>query len=415
MTNCLLRFVWHSGVIVLYLAFFVYGSVLFLFSCLISFILSLVYSKHSPKKKFVVIGGGFSGAYAAKKLEQHFDLTFIDNKDYFEFTPSVPRTLVEPNHVKQMQIKHSDYLDLSKTQVINDKVFKLDESSVWLKKGDRKIDYDCLLICTGSTYNKPFKSDCVLKATRSKKLISKFKEFQKANKVLVIGGGIVGVEAAAEIVETFPQKQVTLIHSGHSLMNRTSGVTPKLANYAYDWLTKRGCKVVLGQRAEHQPCTTERLKFVTQKGALFAPDVVLMCTGIVPNSKFLQGTFLASACNQSGFIKANPFLQVLGQQNVFVCGDVASLDEEKLAQNAERSASVVVHNALALFVKQKRKRMIKYSVVDRPMVISLGKYCGIFLYKGWSLTGFIPSWMKVVVEMKVMVSYKFRTGFTFFW
>ncbi len=33
----------------------------------------------------------FSGAYVAKKLEDHFQITFIDEKDYFEFTPSVLR------------------------------------------------------------------------------------------------------------------------------------------------------------------------------------------------------------------------------------------------------------------------------------------------------------------------------------
>jgi NADH dehydrogenase FAD-containing subunit len=34
----------------------------------------------------------------AKALEGSFRVTLIDNKDYFEFTPSVLRTIVEPKH-----------------------------------------------------------------------------------------------------------------------------------------------------------------------------------------------------------------------------------------------------------------------------------------------------------------------------
>jgi NADH dehydrogenase FAD-containing subunit len=46
----------------------------------------------------VIVGGGFAGAYVAKALEDCFRVTLVDNKDYFEFTPSVLRTIVEPNH-----------------------------------------------------------------------------------------------------------------------------------------------------------------------------------------------------------------------------------------------------------------------------------------------------------------------------
>lgn len=46
----------------------------------------------------VIVGGGFAGACVAQALEPDFRVTLIDNKDYFEFTPSVLRTIVEPNH-----------------------------------------------------------------------------------------------------------------------------------------------------------------------------------------------------------------------------------------------------------------------------------------------------------------------------
>src|SRR3989338_6062962 len=72
--------------------------------------------KTNRMKTVIVLGGGFAGALAARKLEKYFQVLLIDQKDYFEFTPAVLRTLVEPSHVDKIQVRHSDYL--KRTQVI---------------------------------------------------------------------------------------------------------------------------------------------------------------------------------------------------------------------------------------------------------------------------------------------------------
>ena len=61
-------------------------------------------------KRLVIIGGGFVGATVARELEGEFHVTLIDSKDYFEFTPSILRTIVEPDHMKKVQLLHSHYL-----------------------------------------------------------------------------------------------------------------------------------------------------------------------------------------------------------------------------------------------------------------------------------------------------------------
>ena len=38
------------------------------------------------EKTVVIIGGGFAGSVAAKKLESKFNVILIDKKKYFEFT-----------------------------------------------------------------------------------------------------------------------------------------------------------------------------------------------------------------------------------------------------------------------------------------------------------------------------------------
>ena len=65
-------------------------------------------------RKLIIIGGGFAGAKIAKTLENKFDVTLIDSKDYFEFTPSILRAIIDTKHLKKIQILHKDYLKKSK-------------------------------------------------------------------------------------------------------------------------------------------------------------------------------------------------------------------------------------------------------------------------------------------------------------
>ena len=57
-------------------------------------------------KKLVIIGGGFAGAKIAKALESEFNVTLIDSKDYFEFTPSILRAIIKTKYLKKIQILH---------------------------------------------------------------------------------------------------------------------------------------------------------------------------------------------------------------------------------------------------------------------------------------------------------------------
>ena len=84
-----------------------------------------------------------------------------------------------------------------------------------------------------------------------------------------------------------------------------------------------------------------------------------------------------------------------GEKNIFVAGDVAGIDEEKTAQNAERQAEVVVKNICAL---EKENELEKYQSKKTPLIISIGKNCGIYSHGDFVFTGFIPGLMKSKIE-----------------
>jgi len=165
------------------------------------------------EKKLVIIGGGFAGSQITKNLENKFRTILIDNKDYFEYTPGILRTIVEPSHKNKLQAFHKDYL----TNFIKAEVTEVAKN--YIIADNKKIAFDYLVIATGSTYHLPFKQENFISSTRAQVLIENFKKIELSKKIVIIGGGIVGVELAAEIATHYKKqlkenkKELILVHS----------------------------------------------------------------------------------------------------------------------------------------------------------------------------------------------------------
>ncbi|KAL6052882.1 putative apoptosis inducing factor [Balamuthia mandrillaris] len=502
------------------------------------------------QERVVIVGGGFGGAYVARSLEARFRVTLIDTKTSFEFTPSVLRTAVEPEHLPAIRLPHESYLSRDRRSLLicpakaislslssprrvlallypaaassslrmgEDEVGeeermgreppqhieneKEKEEEAKEKGEDGKevlVDYDYLVLCPGASYSMPSASSStsssnlinhknkrnrIVSADNGSAVAAAHPNLRKAKEVLIVGGGIVGVELAAEIVERFPlnTKRVTLVHAGSHLMSRSSissssasssysatSIIPNRAHeYAERFLSSRGVHLVFNERVVHWPALEdenekEEMVFTTDKGTRLTADICYLCTGLVPNSSFLRQRLWSSSSpasspkssnkdsdkpslllDEKGFLQVNQHLQALSSPSsssssssvalnrVYGLGDVIRLNdssfspqEEKLAQSTEWQAAVVVHNIIAASNERKRRKrkekkddedyedkakrkeraipgLKRYRASNAyPILISLGKYDGMLVWLGWTLTGFLPALMKEFVEWK---------------
>lgn len=69
----------------------------------------------------------------------------------------------------------------------------------------------------------------------------------KSSKIVVIGGGAVGVQAATDIKELYPEKSVTLVHSRKTVMNRFH---TKLHEIIDERCNELGIEMKLGSRVK---------------------------------------------------------------------------------------------------------------------------------------------------------------------
>jgi len=342
-------------------------------------------------KRVVIIGGGFAGTTAARSFERSFWVTLIDTKNYFEFTPGILRTVVETEHMRKIQSLHNHYLH--NATIISEKVVSVDTKSVQTARDSYPYDY--LIVASGSSYNPPIKEGNIVIATRAEHLREHHAKLERANSVLIIGGGLVGVELAAEIIEHYPQKQITIVHAGNKLIDRNSD---KAIAYATRFLTSRGVKIRYNERV----IGSSGAGFMTDLHNTVSADMAFMCTGIVPNYEFMRPS-LGGTLNERNLIKVNEFLQIEGIPNAFAAGDINDRPVEKTAQNSERQAKTVFYNIMAL---ENQQPLVAYHSRATPMVISLGKWHGIFAHKGFVLTGIIPGILKSIIEKKEMWNYR---------
>lgn len=357
----------------------------------------------SLQKRVVIIGGGFAGAKIAKALQYDFDVVLFDTKDYFEFTPSILRTLVEPEHAKKIQVCHKTYLP--NATVYKEPVLRITPKKIITK--NRELSFDYAVVASGSSYNKPFKEENVVLAQRVEHLAQFHKDIERAKTVLIVGGGPVGVEIAGEVAKKYPDVQVTLVHSHDRLLQR---LPLRASNYAKNFLERYGVRVLLNTRAEQKKGggvvlipsqeKTDSKRVQKQDLDVLRADVVFSCVGITPHSECLKKDF-SSCITSRGHVRVNNALQC--EQHIFCAGDITAIREEKTAQNAEKHADVVLHNIYAL---ENNSHLKNYTSKTRPLVISLGKWRGILTYKNLVVTGILPGVLKELIEWKTMRKYR---------
>lgn len=342
-------------------------------------------------KKLVIVGGGFVGTLSAKNLGKHFDITLVDTKDYFEFTPGILRTIAEPEHLEKIQAKHVDHL--RNVSFVRGRVTKIADNIIYTNR--KQVYFDYLILASGSKYNPPIKAQNLIITSRETSIKKHYDLLLKSHRVLIIGGGVVGTELAAEIAEKFPDKKITVVHSKERLIERNP---LNASRYAFYFLKKAGVNIILNERFTDAKGGI----FLTDKNRKIKADVAFFCTGISPNTEFVKKSF-HDALDDNNYIRVNEFLQLDGYKNIFAGGDITSIREEKTAQNAEEHAKLIVENIIR---KEKNKPLLQYKSKPRIMVISLGKYNGIFVYRNFVFTGIIPGLLKSLIEKRIMWRYR---------
>lgn len=206
-------------------------------------------------------------------------------------------------------------------------------------------------------------------------------DIEKSDKIVIVGGGSLGVEMSGEVRERYKNKEVTLIHSHGDLC----GKEVALHDEVHSQLTKNGVKVVLNERVDNigdlQFGYAQERTVKTTSGKEFKANFVFNAMGTKPNVSLIQD-FDASLISEKGLVKVNDFLQVDSPQlkRVFAMGDIVDIDELKTFVNANRHSTCVAANILSLANGKNASK--KYSTGPTVMGVAIGMKGGA-IRLGW--------------------------------
>lgn len=284
-------------------------------------------------QKILIIGGGFAGARMTQDLAKagFKSITMIDKKDYFEVTYATLRALAQPDLGKSARKPYADFIKGEFRQGV---VKDLAQNSATLEDGSQ-IDFDIAVVATGSSYSTlPIakSQDAMTLSAREAEFADANQQLQAAQKVLIIGGGIVGVELAGEIADHHPDKSVLLAHSSDRLVEE---LKPKASMLAEKQLKSLGVKILYNTHLSPEDSTYQKA------------DIVYMCVGLNPNTSLMKANF-SSVLDEQGRIKVDGQFRAEGTDNIFALGDCANVAEGKLGYLADLQAGALAKNIIAL-------------------------------------------------------------------
>lgn len=360
--------------------------------------------KKSPIK-IVVLGGGFAGIYTIKNLlkkfsEEEIDVTLIDRRNYFLFTPLLHEvaTATIDDKIAVESIQSLISAKNCRLKVGNVKQINFEQKSV--KTEFFTEEYDYLVVAMGSTVQtyglegvdefaftlKSLKDAIELKH----KLIHNFQKASVMPKgelrsemltVCVVGAGPTGVELAGEIsdfvddvckdyFETIDRSEVSLniVNSRSKFLESNH---PKLGKWTEEYLKKMGWNILLNHRVSK--LEKHKVFFVNSETESLNAGIIVWAAGVKPNS---FESDVEIEYDKGGRILVENSLQVKNMSNVFALGDIAS-HSVMLAQVAVQQASVVADNLESIIKTKKSESKLKlkeFKFNDKGFLMSIGKW-----------------------------------------
>jgi nitrite reductase (NADH) large subunit len=247
------------------------------------------------KEKLVVIGNGMAGIRTVEELlklsTDLYDITVIGNEPH----PNYNRIMLSPVLAGEKQLEDIILNDLNWydenniSLITGDPVIKIDRAKQLIKtENGLSFDYDRLLISTGS---KPF---IIPLPGHDKQGVIGFRDIADVEimlesagsykKAVVIGGGLLGLEAANGLLKN--DMDVTVVHLLDSLMERQ--LDQPASALLKTSLEERGLKFLMEAQTD-EILGDDRVTGVKFKdGTAIEADLVVMAVGIVPNIKLAQ-------------------------------------------------------------------------------------------------------------------------------
>jgi NAD(P)H-nitrite reductase large subunit len=277
-------------------------------------------------KKVVIIGNGIAGITTAIELRKltDFEISVVSDESDFFFS----RTALMYVFMGHMKFEHTQpyensFWEKNKISLVNGRANEVlpEKNTVSLENGD-KLDYDYLVIATGSKpnkYNWPGQNLEGVSALYHKQDLEYLEKYSsKIKKAVVVGGGLIGVELAEMLHSR--GKQVTFLVRENSFWSMV--LSENEGRMLEKHILEHGINLKLNAELKEINGKEAVESVITSTGETIECQFVGLTVGVSPNVGFLQN----SSIKINKGILVNKYLQT-NIPNIFAIGDCAEIQQ----------------------------------------------------------------------------------------
>ena len=389
---------------------------------------------NKSRPRVVVVGAGFGGLNAAQKLARlPVQITVVDRKNHHTFQPLLyqvataglsPGEIAAP--IRWILRAHPNI------EVLLEEVREFNLNSRSVITNEAVLPYDYLVIAAGASHAyfghpewEPLAPglktiEDALEIRRRVLLAFELAERQALTgasdfplNFVVVGAGPTGVELAGTLAEI----------SRHALANEFRAINPARTRIL---LIEGGPRVLaaysedLSRKAEEQlkhlgvEVSTSHMVTRVEPGAVWVGDnripasVILWAAGVAASP---LGQKLGVPLDRAGRVIVQPDLSIPGHPEVFVVGDLASLQDEHgkmlpgVAPVAIQQGKWVART-IARDLEHQPRRNFHYH--DKGSLATIGRAAGVAQFPGFSLSGYFAWLAWLFVHIFFLIGFRNR-------
>lgn len=380
----------------------------------------MVHIPKSDNPRLIIIGGGFAGIKLIKNLKNlPLQIVLFDRNNYHTFQPllyQVATAGLEPDSIadplrKQLEPVKNFYFRMAE-------VYSVDVSKNLINTEIGQLDYDYLVIATGSKTNYfgnkeitdhafPLKQipqaldlrSHILQNFEAATISTDPAEIKSRMNIAIVGGGPTGVEVAGAVGELkksvlpndypeldFSQMHITLIEGTSRLLN---GMSESASTRALKYLDKFHVDIMLDTLVE----SFDGIKAKLNNGTEIETHTLIWAAGVEGN----YPTGLPEESIDKSRLKVDAYSKVIGTDNIFAIGDIAFMQSEDAPNGHPMLAPVAIQQGANLaknfrnLLKSKELKPFEYK--DKGSMATIGRNKAVVDLPGNIRLGGLIAWI----------------------
>ncbi|WP_122640430.1 NAD(P)/FAD-dependent oxidoreductase [Romboutsia sp. Marseille-P6047] len=250
------------------------------------------------KKEYIILGASAAGINAAKtlrELDSYSNITIISKDDKVYSRCMLHHVISGHRSIEDISFIEESFMRDNNIKWIKGKIVK--NIDIYNKKviiNDDSVPYDNLLIATGASSFIPLikniKEGRNIYSLRNIDDVYNIKDkLINSKKVAIIGAGLIGIDALTGIIE-YKDLDISLIYPSEFILDRQ---LDKYSSKVYEEeFIKKG--INLHSNSTISEITLDNNNNVSgvrlNDGSVVDCDLLIVATGVVPNSDFISGT-----------------------------------------------------------------------------------------------------------------------------